>query len=196
MSATRKAEIIMDLAVDPAEVGVTFSEVILVNLDCDHCQRSRRSVSLILEGSGSEKPNKCWPGSTDLRWGGYVEHPPYPGKLVDLEVKKTETGVRAIYRIEYQTSHFKDLKYPEIDIWKGYPSWGRVNFVLDCPKCEHAGKHSTQSNICRPISVTCNKEDCDYVFCQERREMPLLRWEDPETGEWNQIEERWGSEDE
>jgi hypothetical protein len=188
----RKAEIIIDLnEVYPSEVGVTFEEDILVSLDCDHCQRARRSVSLFLEGSGSGKENKCWPGSSDLRWGGYVEHPPYPGKLVDLEVKKTETGTRAIYQIEYQTSYFKDLKYP--DAWKGYPTWARARFVLDCPVCEKAGKYCTQNNLGRPHPVKCS---CGHQLYREVREMPLLRWQDPETGEWNQVEERFGAKEE
>ena len=171
----RKAEIIFDLEVNPDEVGVTFIESILLSMDCDHCQRVGRSVIFTPDGGA-----KCFPGSSSSgdRWGGYVEHPPYTGKLIDLEVKKTESGVRATYLIEYQTTKFEDFKYDYRE-WKGHPNWGRGNFVLDCPECEHAGKHSTQSNLVRPHNVTCK---CGYVFYTEKHEMPIIRWSDPDTG--------------
>lgn len=189
----KKAEIVLNIAIAP-EVVATFNEAVLVNLPCDRCQRIHRSVSFTLEGSEGAKPAKCWPGSADadrIRRGEKLEHPPYPGKLIDLEVKRTETGIRATYHLEYEMSPFIDKKYPTADFPEG-PTWGRVGFVLECPKCHHSGKHSIQNNICRPIKVTCNNKDCDYLFYEERREMPLLRWQDPETGEWHQLAERWG----
>jgi len=184
----RVAEIIFELAIDHPAVGVTFEENLLVSMPCDHCQRLNRSVAFDLEGSGETKEAKCWPGSA-ARWGGYVEHPPYPGKLVNLAVKKTETGVKAIYQLEYETTPFVDFKYASSE-WKGHPTWGRGYFVLDCPKCEKANKLSTQSNICRPREVNCT---CGYLFYTENDELPVIRWQDPATGQWNQVEERFGS---
>lgn len=187
--ALKKSEIIIDIAV-ASDVVATFNKAISVTLPCGRCQRIHRTVSFSLEGSEGAKPAKCWPGSVDSRNKNYT-HPPYPGKLLDLEVKRTETGIRAIYHLEYEMTPFVDRKYPKSEFPEG-PTWGRVNFVLDCPKCKRSGKHSTQSNICRPMTVTCNKDDCDYIFYEERREMPLLRWQNPETGEWHQHAERWG----
>lgn len=177
----RSAEAIFVFAIKP-EVEAVFDEKLEVSLDCSHCQRTRRTVDFKLG-----KPHAtCWPGSA----GGMEEHPPYPGRLLELDVERGPEGIRAAYRIEYEVSPFVDARYGVERPWTGHPIWGRAQCTLKCPRCSETKNSVIQNNCMRPLGERCS---CGYVFFVEHREMPLLRWPDPETGDWKQAEERFGA---
>ena len=182
----RKAEVILVLPLAP-NVDVSLGHELAVSLDCSYCARTDRTIVFSLGAASA----RCCPGSatrTD------EAHPPYPGRLVDLNVRRGDDGTTtATYCLEYEVSPFEDAKYgPDLRPWRGHPTWGRVRFTLTCPKCEGLVSTSTQSNIARPWTHTCG---CGYQCYVERREMPLLRWLDLETGEWCQVPERFGAKD-
>ena len=182
----RKAEVIVTLPV-ASDVQATFSRDLEVSLDCGHCRRARRTVIFSLGADAA----RCSPGSakrTD------EAHPPYPGRLVGQDVSRDANGaIIAVHRLEYDVSRFDDARYgPEARPWTGYPTWGRVTFKLDCPVCGSSLEESTQSNLVRPYSCTCG---CGYRFFSEHREQPLLRWLDPQRGNWVVVPERFGARD-
>lgn len=168
-------------------VDVSFGRELEVALDCSYCERTNRTIVFSLGATSA----RCFPGSAKQP---HEVHPPYPGRLVDLNVQHGDDGnITATYCLEYEVTPFEDSKYgPNRRPWSGHPTWGRVRFTLTCPKCKSFVDAGSQSNIVRPRTETCN---CGYRFYVERREMPLLRWLDPETGEWCQIPERFGGKD-
>lgn len=182
----RQAEVIVRLPV-ASSVQATFRHDLEVSLDCLYCRRAARTVIFVL---GAESA-RCCPGSatrTD------EDHPPYPGRLVAQDVGRDSTGaIIAVHRLEYDVSPFDDAKYgPEARPWTGYPTWARVTFSLDCPKCGSAHLTSTQNNLMRPVSFLC---ECGYSFFTERREQPRLRWLDPDRDNWIDVPERFGAPD-
>lgn len=178
----RQAEVVLELPLDPG-VGVIFGDELEVSLDCSHCVRTDRTVIFTLGATTAE----CCPGSAQRT---DEVHPPFPGRIVTRVVRRGNGSATATYRLEYDVTRFDDAKYgPDQRPWSGYPTWARVSFVVTCPNCGSVEKASTQSNIVRPFSRSC---DCGYVFFVERREMPVLRWLDPERQEWCEVGERWG----
>lgn len=166
--------------------AVAFGDELEVSLDCSHCQRMGRTVFFKLGDSVA----RCCPGSGE-RSG--ETHPPYPGRIIDRTVERAADGVAvtATYRIEYEVSPFVDTKYgSERRPWTGRPTWGRVTWTLTCVACGKDAKRSTQSNIVRPWTARCS---CGARLYIETREMPLLRWLDPESGDWRQSPERSGA---
>ena len=165
--------------------AVVFGDELEVSLDCSHCQRTGRTVIFKV----GEAVACCCPGS-GKRSG--ENHPPYPGRIVDRKVERAANGlgVTARYRLEYEVSPFVDAKYAERHVWTGRPTWGRVAWTLTCNSCGKTAKHSTQSNIVRPWSERCS---CGARLYIETREMPQLRWLDPESGEWQLAPERFGA---
>ncbi|HZV00745.1 MAG TPA: hypothetical protein VFF73_28780 [Planctomycetota bacterium] len=184
----RLAELVFAFELE-SKGAVAFGDELEVSLDCSHCQRARRTVVFKV----GEPLARCCPGSG--KRPGEV-HPPYPGRIVERRCERAADGfaVTGTYRIEYEVSRFVDLKYGDHSgyptAWTGRPTWGRVAWTLTCDSCGKNSKHSTQTNIVRPWTARCS---CGTRLYVETREMPLLRWLDPETGEWCQAEERFGS---
>ena len=131
---------------------VTFSDTLEVSLDCCVCHRCRRTV--IFKIGGVE--GKCTP----------TGHP-FPGKIVCMEANANSV----VYRLEYWYEPFEDAKYPERRKAQDRPTWGRVGFDVECPKCGQANRQSSQNNIVRPRTCHCK---CGQVLFTESDEMPML----------------------
>lgn len=179
----RQAEVILELALDPSVV-VEFGDALAVSLDCAHCLRVDRTVTFIV----GEASGRCHPGSAERT---DEVHPPYPGRIAECSVQRGDDGVaRATYRLEYDVARFEDAMYGPVRPWSGHPTWARVRFTLACPTCGRVDDNTTQNNLVRPFSCTCS---CGYQFYIERREMPRLRWLNPDSEEWFEVSERWGA---
>ncbi len=179
----RQAEVVLELSLDP-RVVVEFGDALAVSLDCAHCLRTDRTVVFAVGGASGQ----CHPGSAQR---DDEAHPPYPGRIVERSVHRSDEGVAsAIYRLEYHVDRFADAKHGPARPWSGYPTWARIGFTLACPICGHLGRASTQNNLVRPFSHACR---CGHQFYVERREMPRLRWLNPDTDEWCEVRDRWGS---
>jgi len=185
----RKAEIILELPL-ATDVGVFFHTRLEVSLDCSYCKRTDRTVVLQLGASSARCIHSGYKHQLSPDW--VDPHPPFPGRLVDLEVSgEKNRPVKAVYRLEYQTSRFEDAKYgPDRRPWTGHPTWARAHFILNCHKCSAIYDGGIQNNVVRPYTHRC---DCGYRFFTERRELPILRWLDPETGRWALVPERWSA---
>jgi hypothetical protein len=180
----RTAEVVLVLPLD-ASVDVALGKELEVSLDCSYCRRTDRTIIFKLGAPVA----RCCPGSAKR---ADEDHPPYPGRLVDLDVRRGVDGsMTATYRLEYDVTPFEDVKYgPDLRPWTGHPTFARVRYALTCPACKEVVRSSTQSNIVRPWTQGCR---CGYQFYIERREMPLLRWLNPRTGKWCQVPERFGA---
>jgi hypothetical protein len=177
----RQAEIVLELALDQSVI-VKFADTIEVSLDCSHCLRTDRTIDFVVGSAFGQ----CNPGSAK-RLGDV--HPPYPGRIVQRVVQRSDSGpVSVIYRLEYEVDHFEDAKYGSaLRPWSGYPTWAYISFTLTCPTCGTVNQAETQNNLVRPFSHSCT---CGYEFCIERREMPRLRWLDPDSDGWCEVSER------
>jgi hypothetical protein len=176
------AEVVVLLSLGP-EVAVSLAQDLEVSLACPYCRRTNRTIGFTLGATSA----RCNAGSAER---DDTEHPPYPGQLVDLDVRRASGGeVAATYRLDYTVSPFDDSKYGPIRRpWSGHPTWARAKYSLTCPSCKRVASTFTQSNLSRPRRDTCT---CGFDFYIERREMPLLRWLDPETGDWCQVATRF-----
>ncbi len=178
-SVKRTAEIVASLGFE-AHVVVQFADVLAVSLDCASCVRARRTVVFKV----GEPTARCQPGSARRR----ESHPPYPGRILDRRVETNAEGRQARYLLEYDVAPFVDAKYGALAPWTGHPTWARVGWTATCPSCGARNEASTQNNIVRPFENRCG---CGHVFFIERREMPSLRWVDPETGAWCEAPQRF-----
>jgi len=177
----RQADVVLELQLD-AKVVVEASDTLEVSMDCSHCVRTGRTV-IFTVGSAS---GAC---TADLA-RRHQAHPPYPGRIVERVIERGQDGItRVIYRLEYDAHRFDDAKYgPETRPWSGHPTWGRVSFTLVCPLCSKVLRTSAQNNLGRPFAKTCG---CGYQFYIERREMPRLRWRDPDLDKWYDVPARF-----
>ncbi len=80
------------------------------------------------------------------------------------------------YEIEYQYEPFIDAKYPDKLPYygpsEGIPTWARVHFTMTCPRCQAQVTDSTQTNLVRPHTETC---DCGYELITDDAP-PALSW--------------------
>lgn len=161
----------------PLEVEYSFDKKLEVSLDCSYCKRVLRTVDFTL----GESYARCHPGSAKRL---DEEHPPYPGRLVDLShYRNSDNSVMAEYSLEYEVSPFHDTKYNVLPM--GYPTWARVAYDLYCPQCKAITKAFAENENCPPLSVTC---DCGYELYVETQKMPLLiRWFEPISRQWKQV---------
>lgn len=153
-----KVQLHIDAPITTTEsvTDVTFSDTVMVSLDCCGCSRCWRSVVLDKSGYFSY----CTP----------TRHK-FDGKIVDL--KSTKDGNCRIttgrYLIEYDFKQFTDAKYPE-RIPKPGSNWARVKFSVRC-KCGANVTHETQNNQVRPFDISC---ECGAVLVTEVEEIPKI----------------------
>jgi len=176
-----QAEVVVSLPLERG-VEVAFDGPLEVSLDCGFCQRTRRTITFT-----PDAPEACCAPGSARRPG--VAHPPFPGRIVGLEVSRDARVVTATWRLEYDASPFEDRRYgPELRPWTGRPCWARAPMTLWCP-CGASTAARAQSNRARPWSLHCG---CGRLLFTERRESPVLRWLDPDRRRWRQAPERYG----
>jgi hypothetical protein len=129
-----------------------------VSLDCDVCQRRRRTVFFSAIGS----PGLCSP-----TWHEF------PGRLLELDFAKQSAHAVFLYRYE----PFIDAKHPNEKRYRGLergsPSWVRFNLTVSCKSCGASLETSTQTNLVRPYTSVC---DCGAVLYDDLF-APVLSWE-------------------
>lgn len=135
---------------------VTFSDTVMVSLDCCECCRCWRSVVL----DKSRYLSYCTP----------TKHK-FNGKIIDLKSTKDEDGrvTTGQYLIEYDYTHFIDAKYPE-RIPKSGSTWARVKYCVRC-KCGANITHETQNNRGRQFEIPC---ECGAILVSEVEEIPKI----------------------
>ena len=158
-----KAEILTTLTVNKG-VEITFSNKLEVSLDCFQCQRKRRTVIFKV----GDKLAVCTP----------TNHA-FNGQITENSFQHSDNTFFARYEIAYEYEEFTDKKYPNnmnyYGLSKGLPTWARVNFLAKCPQCKRTKEASTQNNIVRPFSESC---DCGFILYSESIEMPKLQWQE------------------
>ncbi len=134
---------------------VTFSDTVMVSLDCCECCRCYRSVILDKSGYFSH----CTP----------TKHK-FDGKILELKSTEDKTVTIGCYLIEYEFSSFTDAKYPDRIPSPG-SRWARVKYTLRC-KCGANVTHETQNNQVRPLNILC---ECGALLVVEVEEIPKIR---------------------
>ena len=136
---------------------ITFSDTVMVSLDCSGCSRCHRSV--VLDKSGF------------LSYCMSTKHR-FTGQILQLKSTRNEDSSIAtgIYLIEYDFETFEDAKYPDR---KPSPetNWARVKFTIRC-KCGSNVSRETQNNQVRPFDVPC---DCGAILVRDVEEIPKIK---------------------
>jgi hypothetical protein len=154
-----KVQLQIDAPIQSTEfvTDITFSDTIMVSLDCYQCSRCRRSVVVNKSGYFSY----CTPTQHNFK-----------GKI--LELKSTKDNKLAIttghYLIEYEFFRFTDAKYP-MRIPAPGSDWARVKFTLRC-RCGANSTHETQNNQVRPFDILC---ECGAILVTEIEEIPKIQ---------------------
>ncbi len=159
----RVAEITAQINVNDG-VSICFSDTLEVSLDCSDCQRKLRTVIF----SPENELGICTPTGHKFR-----------GKQVSKSTWQTENCYSVKYNVAYEYEPFIDCKYPDDPHYygasQGVPTWGRVHFSINCPKCKNILTWTTQNNLVRPWTKECT---CMYALFTEIEEMPKLTWHD------------------
>ena len=136
---------------------VTFSDKVMVSLDCVECSRCHRSVVLDKSGYFSY----CTPSKHK-----------FDGRILKLHSTRTEAPAITTghYLIEYEWDSFKDAKYPE-RVPTPDSTWARVKIFMRC-KCGANVMHETQNNRVRPLDIEC---ECGLILATEVKEVPEIR---------------------
>jgi hypothetical protein len=128
-----------------------------VSLDCVACRRRLRTVVFGAAGA----TGRCTP----------TGHP-FAGRLLRLEVR----GEAISGLFSYRYTPFVDVKYPDEYLYEGFergaPAWVRFSFVVTCGSCGGSYRESTQSNLNRPWTKTC---ECGAILYEDRT-VPTLSW--------------------
>lgn len=136
--------------------GILFEDEVEVRLDCPVCRRTGRTIVFnAMAGTAV-----CTP--TGHR---------FPGMLED-KARSEDAGRPVVtYRLRYQTAPFYDVDEHEPSV--PHPTWGRVHFLLACPKCGQRNSNSAQNNIVRPFTHACVR--CRTKLWTDSEEMPRFR---------------------
>lgn len=70
-------------------------------------------------------------------------------------------SVEIVFRVRYQFASFFDEKYQQPS--NATPSWGRINFGIQCPTCLKKMSAATQTNLVRPCGRKCECGTMLYV---------------------------------
>ena len=151
-----KLEISTPIVTSDCVTDVTFSDTVMVSLDCCGCNRCYRSV--VLDKSGYL--SYCTP----------TRHK-FDGQILELRSNRDENSNATIgsYLIEYEFEPFTDAKYPD-RIPSPESSWARVKFTMRC-QCGANVSHETQNNQVRPLDIQC---ECGAVLVTEAEEIPKI----------------------
>jgi hypothetical protein len=124
--------------------NVHFLETAELSLDCFICQRTRRTT--ILE-AGAEQA-LC---TSDEEHGRH----PTSARIAafDTTTEDTQLALRAI--IDYWWAPFHDAKRDTQASAISDTPWVRLHFGSSCPRHSQADKHSTQTNLVRPVTTHC-----------------------------------------
>ena len=156
----RIATISIDLRLNDG-VTAAIDDLIEVSLDCSDCKRKMRTVAF-REG---ENHGVCTPSG---HW--------FRGVMLDKRLPSRETRLNAEYDVEYQYEPFIDAKYPDSLQYygpsEGMPTWARVHFTLNCPRCRTLVPRTTQSNLVRPCTGSCK---CGFALYTDEAP-PALSW--------------------
>lgn len=137
-----------------SEVALEFSNKLELSLDCIACKRRHRTVIF----QSGQPWAICTPKE---KCTGFC------GRLISSDPVDATKSIT--YVVAYAYLPFLDLKRG--DESTGVPTWGRVSFTATCPKCHRTVSCSTQTNIVRPFSRSC---ECGCVLYTEIDEMPVL----------------------
>lgn len=149
----RRVSVTCTINVD-SNVEVEFSNELELSLDCIACKRRHRTVIF--------QQGQPWAICTPKeKCTGFC------GRLVAIDRNAIAKSVN--YVVAYAYLPFLDMKHG--DESTGLQTWGRVSFTTICPKCRVAVACSTQTNIVRPFSKSC---ECGFVLYTETEEMPIL----------------------
>jgi hypothetical protein len=142
-------------------VQVTFADLLELSLDCSICQRLRRTIMLtsgnetsaitprmeVISLSLHDRPAICTPSLHT-----------FPGQITDKTVDKT--GLPTVtFNVRYDFVPFTEMKYGKTYLAQPEPTWARIHFSLLCPQCGTIRKKTTQTNLVRPWTTSC---DCGY----------------------------------
>lgn len=162
------------------EAEIDFPNQIEVSLPCNHCERTKRTISFKAQNSEPVKKifkdkkkrilssflKKSNASCTTYRKEIKITHG-YPGYLI------TELGkFKAVYTIEFDSKEFIDSKHGEARPWSSMPIWARINFNAICPSCKYKNECSTQTNLIRPFTEKC--KFCQEILYSENREWPII----------------------
>jgi hypothetical protein len=135
-------------------VQIEFENVIEISLDCAVCLARRRTVKVI----ESQEYGTC-----------VKTNHQFPIKINSKSSKIVNNKTEVIYQIKYWYSPFFDRKhYQESQV---LPTWGRINFILTCPRCLQKKENSLQTNLVRPFTQHC---ECGFLFYTEKEVMPIF----------------------
>ncbi len=134
---------------------LTFSDSVMVSLDCCECCRCYRSVVLDKSGYFSY----CIP----------TKHK-FDGRILTINSTKDRTVTTGLYLIEYNFGNFTDTKYPERIASPG-SRWARVKYTMRC-KCGANVTQETQNNQVRPFDISC---ECGAILVTEIEEIPTIQ---------------------
>ena len=150
-------EITASIPISEFVTDITFSDTVMVSIDCCGCKRCMRSI--VFDKSGFS--TYCTP----------TKHK-FNGKIIKL--KSTKNGdmtiSTCIYLIEYEFELFVDAKYPN-HIPSPGSNWARVKCIMRC-KCGSNISWETQNNLGRPFNVLC---ECGAVLSREIEENPKIK---------------------
>ncbi|HBW73873.1 MAG: hypothetical protein UX10_C0001G0002 [Candidatus Magasanikbacteria bacterium GW2011_GWA2_45_39] len=140
-----------------------------ISLDCAVCKKLHRTVIIHKD----IKKTQC-AGHNFLAVIKTIEN----NKKVWKSFFMKEDVHEIIYHIEYEYREFEDPRDRtgyDRRMSNEYPSWGRINFLITCPKCNTTQKHFTQNNLVRPFIGVC--EHCAYQLYKDDKEQPLFEKE-------------------
>ena len=152
-----KLQINVPLHISDSVTDVTFTNTVMVSLDCNQCRRCNRSVVL----DKLEFLSYCTPSQHKFK-----------GKVLSIRSTKNEklALITGHYLIEYEFGSFRDYKYPTRIPAPG-SRWARATFAIRC-RCGVNSTHVTQNNIVRPFNNLC---ECGVILVKEVEEIPQIQ---------------------
>jgi hypothetical protein len=115
-----------------------------LSLDCCICERTNRTVIL----KQGEERAVC---SSDEQHGRH----PAPARITALDTTTTVTELALRAVVAYWWAPFHDAKRDVEATTQGIFPWVRLALGYFCPEHKAAGQTSIQSNMVRPVTLTC-----------------------------------------
>ncbi|MBI5230172.1 MAG: hypothetical protein HY981_02655 [Candidatus Magasanikbacteria bacterium] len=145
-------------------------ETVEVSLDCAVCQKLYRTVIIHKDVGETKCAGHSFPAMIKL-----IEN----NKKIWKSFFMKEEMREFIYHVEYEYTEFEDSRdgtgYDRRASHE-FPSWGRISFLVTCPKCKSIQRFFTQNNIVRPFIGICGQ--CSYQLYTDNKEQPLFEKEE------------------
>jgi hypothetical protein len=171
LSMLMHTEAIISVQVD-RDAHFLWERTVEFTYDCFVCRRGRRTVFVTAgaeEGrciSSQKPPELVGPGIHSFSEVSFVHPAPVRISAFDVSQRRDDAVDRHTLRcrLSYWSAPFRDAKRGETSMVLSNASWIRLGFNVGCRACysrghaealQRPGKHSIQTNMIWPWSMTC-----------------------------------------